>query len=308
MKIQIPAMLTASLFATTASAADYVYTRIDYPGMRSTEIRGVNDRGDAVGFAQDDLGNLPVSFVYRWESGTFVDMPAASSDSATHLAAINDAGVTVGSVLALDSAVMSAFIRDSDGTYRLLFHPEATNNTHARGISNDGLVTGMRDVGGRLSAAFVYDPVTDAYTNIAPSHYTVANGINSRADIVGSALFPESNAACPGMHGMFGWRRALNGSVTFFQVNGQQTEARGINDVGLIAGNVGDETGTRRGFVIELSGSSPCEAVTTPASNLLQFPGYDETRPLGITDAGVVVGIVKNQSETIRHGFVAIPH
>ena len=66
MKIQIPAMLTASLFATTASAADYVYTRIDYPGMRSTEIRGVNDRGDAVGFAQDDLGNLPVSFVYRW--------------------------------------------------------------------------------------------------------------------------------------------------------------------------------------------------------------------------------------------------
>lgn len=96
--------------------------------------------------------------------------------------------------------------------------------------------------------------------------------------------------------------RAANGSVTYFLVNGESTRALGINDEGLIVGEVTDAEGAR-GFVVRLAGL-PCESITVNESDLLEFPGYDELIPMSINNSGVVVGIIKDEGS---HGFVAMP-
>jgi uncharacterized membrane protein len=251
--------------------------------------------------------------VYKWKRGGFKQLPTLSNDTATHVLGINDAGVVVGSVFSPEASVERAFIRGTDGAYTLFFHPDAENTTEARGISDSGLVTGFRDVPGGGSAGFIYNPATDVWVDVAPSQFTIAQGINGSGEVVGSAHFND-NEACPGAaHGRYGWLRAPDGSITYFQVNGKYTEARGINDAGFIAGSVIDhETEIRRGFVVQLSASSRCESITIPASELLEFPGFDATIPEAITDKGVVVGIVFNNSDMnssglAYHSFVATP-
>ena len=95
--------------------------------------------------------------------------------------------------------------------------------------------------------------------------------------------------------------------MTFFRVNGQDTDARGINDSDLVAGVVIDPvTEEEKGFTLRL-GADACESPTIPDARLLDFPGYDVTVPEGINNAGVLVGVVYNLDDFIFHGFIATP-
>jgi uncharacterized membrane protein len=139
MKIQLGAVLSTSLLASIASAAEYAFTQVDYPGVVSTQIFSINDRGDAVGNGLTDPASVSAApFVYRWKRGGFKQLPMVSSDTSTHVLGINDAGVVVGSVFSLESAVARAFIRGTDGAYTLLFHPDAENMTEAGGSATAG--------------------------------------------------------------------------------------------------------------------------------------------------------------------------
>ncbi len=100
----------------------------------------------------------------------------------------------------------------------------------------------------------------------------------------------------------YGWLRATDGSISYFQVNGDATAARGINDAGSIAGFV-DDALKIKGFVVKLDGS-PCQSLTVAGSDLLEFPGFDFLFPEGITNLGVIVGNVMGANQ---HGFIATP-
>lgn len=301
---QLLAILAVGLLAGPLTAqAQYDYQQIGYPGQAGSNVWGINDSGDAVaeGFGPD---NIP--FVYSANDGTITDVAPATGYLATSLLGINDAGVMAGSVISLDGTTRSGVIRGRDGQYSVFDHPEALTETAARGINNMGLVTGTRDKVDATLAGFLYDPRAETFTDLVPSRLTIAHGINSKGVVVGDARFDVDPCGGPNSLERYGWVRARDGSVVLFQVNGQRTVARGINDAGMIVGNTIDPvTFQQKGYVIKAPKTN-CESVSLDASELLQFPGSDVTFIEGITNSGDIVGLFFDASG-VNQGFIATP-
>ena len=293
-----------------AAQADFAFELVDHPGAQRTQVFGINDRGDAVGhgiIADDAV--LP--FVYASKKGTFTDIAHLAGVDETALLGNRDSGVIVGNVR--NGSTTSGFIRDKNGDFTVLSHPDALSFTSFRGTNNKGLVTGFRfrlDFGGTV-VSFIYDPKSDTFTDIIPPSdhvQSIAQGINSKGEAVGSAFFLSTNDPCnsgaPTFFVRYGWLRATNGSVTYFRVNGLRTAARGINDSGTVVGFVfNPNDGTTKGFKVELDGSQ-CQAITVAAGDLLEFPGFISLFPASINNSGIISGGVRN---VINHGFIARP-
>lgn len=302
-------IVTAALVAgpLVAQAQGYDYESVDYPGASTTNLFGVNNRGDAVGNGFVDPDNLP--FVFDTKDGTFTNFALVAGFDSISVIGISDSGVVVGSVVDDSAGIESGLILDQNGTVTVFDHPLAFNFTQARAVNNQGLVTGYRGADGPFEAAagFIYNPKTDTFTDIVPSLFTIAQGINSKGDVVGHAIFLPTDDPCdtgaPGT-ARHGWVRTKDGKVTYFIVNGQRTSARGISDSGTVVGFVTDPfTGVTKGFVTELDGTQ-CQAITIADEALLQFPGAIETFVQGITNSGVVVGSYRDEFG-IGGGFVA---
>jgi len=176
-----------------------------------------------------------------------------------------------------------------------------------------GLVSGIRDRGdaGILDGTlvgFIYDSRTGTFTDIDNgAATTIVHGINSKGEVVGNSFFFKEDDPCEsGIDFLgYGWWRSMDGTITYFQVNGQSTRARGINDAGSIVGFFTDlNDGKLKGFNVKLDGS-PCQSITVADSDLLAIPGFDDILPEGITNTGVIVGAVQDVANT--HGFIATP-
>jgi len=313
-KNQLLVVLATGLVAAPMAAqaheeqSVYDFQQIDYPGQTQTQVFGINDSGDAVGIGADP-DTLP--FVYESMDGRLTDVPPADGYATTSLVGINDAGVMVGTVRSLDLSTASGFIRSKKGTYTVFSHPDAGSFTSARGVNNKGLVSGYYRDTANTAIGFIYDSKTETFADIdtGSSLFTIAHGINSKGEVVGNAWFSSANDPCgSGSPGdvQYAWLRARDGSVTFFQINGQSTSARGINDMGLIVGQTVDPfTFERKGFIAKAPESS-CESVAVATSDLLQFPGLGWTIAEGITNSGVIVGIIRDALNNV-HGFIATP-
>lgn len=304
---QIVAVLTVGfLIGPLTAQAQYNYQQIDYPGQARSQVFGINDSGDAVanGFDPDDI-----PFVYAAMDGAITDVAPAEGYASTSLLGINDAGVMAGSVDSLDGATRSGFTRSPKGEYTIFAHPDAASSTNARGINNKGLVSGFRDSTTNPFIGFIYDSNKETFTDIdtGPTRQTIAHGINSKGEVVGNARFTPENDPCgSGAAGpvTYGWLRKTDGSVLFFQINGQYTGARGINDAGFIVGQTEDpNTFVRKGFIAKKPKTS-CVSISVPASELLQFPGSLYTYPEGVTNSGTVVGVFFDDLNN-THGFIA---
>jgi len=306
---QLLAVLAAGLLAAPMVAqADYDFQLIDYDGTPDTQVWGVNNRGDVVGNGITNVSRHP--FVYASKKGAFtVVAPEVGAD--TSVLGINDSGVMVGRV---DN---DAFIRDKKGNFTVFSHPDEPATTLARAVNNQGLVTGTRNRLGpdpfdSTVVGFIYDPKSDTYTDIIPpSDHTqsIAHGINSAGVVVGSAYFYEDDpcdSGSPDSLVRYGWRRATDGTVTYFSVNGWRTAARGINDSETIVGFVFDPNneGKAKGFKVTLDGSQ-CQAFTVAASDLLEITDFDNLYPESINNSGVIAGIADDNGTS--HGFIAKP-
>ena len=294
------------LIGPLTAQAQYEYQQIDYPGQAASQVFGINDSGDVVanGFDPDDI-----PFVYAAMDGTITDVAPAAGYASTSLLGINDAGVMVGSVTHLDETTRSGFIRSADGEYTVFSHPGAVFSTNPRGINNKGLVSGFRDSATSNFNGFIYDSKKGTFTEIdtGPAIQTIAHGINSKGEVVGNARYlPQDDPCGSAASGLvnYGWVRKKDGSIFYFQVNGQYTGARGINDAGFIVGQTEDPfTFVRKGFVVKAPKSS-CESIEVPASELLEFPGSIYTFPEGVTNSGTIVGVFFD-ALNVTHGFIA---
>ena len=308
-KSKLLAVLAVGLLAgPTASQADVEIQLIDHPGTPRTQVFGINDRGDVVGNGLADPASLP--FVYASRDGTFADVAPAAGFLSTSILGNNNAGVMVGSVLNLDGVTRSGFIRSMDGTYTIFTHPDAFSFTNPRAVNNMGLVTGFSDRADGTTVGFIYDSRTGTFTDIdnGASIFTIAHGINSKGEVVGNSFFLNPTDPCGSAAGVVNnaWVRSADGTVTYFQVNGQSTRARGINDAGSIVGFVNDDaSGLIKGFNVQPDGSQ-CQSITVAAGDLLQVQGFETTFPEGISNSGVVVGSAGDFAGAL-HGFIVTP-
>lgn len=293
-----------------AQAQGYDYQSIDYPGASFSNAFGATQSGDVVGNGSIDPDRFP--FIYDIKKGTFTNIAPVAGYDFTSVIGISDTGGVVGSVDDAAAGITSGLILARNGMATVFDHPSAAGFTQARGVNNLGLVTGYRavDSATEFAAGFIYDPTTNTFTDIVPSFFTLPQGINARGDVVGSALFIEA-LATPDPCGSapratYGWLRTADGSVTYFNVNGLPTRARGISDSGTVVGFVTDTaTFEIKGFVTELDGTQ-CQTITIADEDLLQFPGAINTFPSDITNSGKITGSYQDESDN-GGGFIATP-
>ena len=276
-------LLSGGLALAAPALAIYVFNSVDYPGAVYTDVRGVNNAGQLVGYASFD-GTTNFSFTYS--GGVFTPLPASPLQPSA--LGMNDVGTVVGATITTPE---QAFVY-SGGAYGFFSRPGWTN-TEARAVNNAGRVAGwsyeLDGVGGySASSGFIYDPASHSFTDIpiAGSTFTIAQGINTAGQVVGSARVGTYEEA---------FLRQPGGSIVMFTVAGSPTRARGINDVGLITGwvTVGSAF---HAFVGDSLGYE-----------LLDMPGAaGGTYGEGINNAGQVSGVWYDASEN-SHGFIATP-
>jgi len=294
-------VVVAVVAAASPAWATYTFKVIDFPGAANVELYGINNKGEVIGSAFDNNFKWITTFVYDSKAGTFTTLSSAPLLSESDGFGINDGDVVVGPVFN-SQGLEGGYIRNKSGQYMIFTHPGSTVFTEPRGVNDKGIVTGWGDTSAG-SVGFIYDPSKNTFTDIIPSTgSTIAQGINSRGDVVGSTYLPDGGAYAGSPAGTYGWMRSKNGAITYFRVNGNPTAARGINDWGVIAGFTTDPAAGNVGFVATLKGL-PYEALTVAPGDLLAVPSESATDPEAINNLGAIVGNAFDSAGVV-HGFI----
>jgi len=302
----------ASFFLVMPAHAEFALSSIDYPGVDysaggATVLFGINNDGSAVGVATLNSSTPGFSFRYDIKTKVFTPLPAYGNCATCYTLAsgINDGGTIVGGETQDGFKTEYGFVLQQ-GAFELLRRPGSLTFTEARGINAQGLISGyaLDDADGAYYG-FLYDPVSNTWTNVLPSYTTIAQGLNDRDELVGN-VYVSAGIVCPACQaGNYGFLREPSGAVAIFTVNGYETSARGITNGEMITGflTVDNET---IGFVSPAPSHPGFQTVSVPAQDLFRVPGATATFPEGISASGIISGEWQDKAGAI-HGFIAAP-
>lgn len=271
-------------FAASVAHATYGITLVDYPGAGFTDIRAINNSGRIAGYASFDGGTTTFGFTYL--GGVFTAFPAIPGVS-TYAHGINDAGVVAGGTQGEATGDRGLILNGGAFTF---FTKPPFLNTNVRFISNSGLVVGYADDGVGNTVGYIYNPATATFgpdITVAGSTLTIPQGMNAAGQLVGSAHVSGI--------GTEAFLRQPGGAMSFFQLDGHQTRARGINDLGVMTGNLSDALGVFHAWV-----------GTSLGYELIDVPGAMGTIGQSINNAGQVSGFYYDGLGN-SHGFIATP-
>lgn len=229
-----------------------VPTAVFPPGQSiETEVRAINDKGEAAGryFA---LGGTGPSHGFIDDHGvfTFVDVPASIAvipggygfPPYTQIHGINDTGGVVGTYG--DSNHNNHGYLDDNGTFTTIDFPDPNATaTNPEGINDRGDIVGSyvtlrpeTQVHGFIDQGGVLTTI-----DVPGAASTDIHGINDNGALVGT--YTDDNMKSHG----FIYDNGSFATIDFPGASG--TEAWGINDGGEIAGNYIDSSGNSHGFV-----------------------------------------------------------
>jgi hypothetical protein len=238
MGLCLPLVVLLSGGTGKATAAEaYTWTEIVIPNAMVANASGLNDLGQVA--IIDVTGT--VSGIYQ--NGRFTRLPNPPAGFQVGAYGINVAGTIVGFATTTSDSHEQAFIL-RHGQYRF-FSRSGWQNTAARAIGPSGLVVGINYSDDQSQwAGFVYDPSTGTFRDVTPSGsiYTIVQGINKLGQISGSGQDDSMGPDALGRYA-FIWQQSASGNgapVPFIErikvPDGFATNARGINDDGVITG------------------------------------------------------------------------
>jgi hypothetical protein len=281
-------LLCVFVNATAAAGVNYSWTEILISGKTVTSAFGPNNnRQIAVTNSDGTTG------IYR--KGVFTPLPTPPPGYQVSATGINDAGVIVGFAYTPPGTTVQGFIL-AKGQYSF-FAWSGWDNTEPRAIGNSGLVTGVSFLSDLSQVAgFVYNPATGVFTNVFPSAFTIAQGINIFGRVSGSerTQFPGGQE--------FGFIQSTQEQVAFSDVVQilVLTRLRGINDWGTVVGFGFDSGG---GHSVGFVGSA------STGYQLLVPPGGDVNQTVceGINNAAQVVCLVGDADGNTLGAFLGSP-
>lgn len=291
----------------------YNFTNVNYPGTAATQAFGLNNSGlvAGTGYYNDGTG---IGWIYDSNRRRFTALPPLSPCFDQAALGINDSGVIAGDcqVDAADSLDFG-FILDKKGDYTYLNYP-GFEHTYPRGISKTGVVTGyaIDNWDDYNWIAFIYDPKSETFTQIAfpvpdptlTAWEPLAHGITANGRVVGSVILANADFS---YEDYWGFVREPNGAITYFQVNGTHTLARGINDAGVISGfTYTPDWSVREGFVGTLPRLGGFRTMPNAEVLVAPFSGATETLSTAIDNSGDLVGIWIDGSGNL-YGYIATP-
>ena len=274
--------LSSALLAT-----DYRYSRIDVPNSSLTIVRGINARGDIIGFyvGLDGVGH---DFLLR--NGVFSNIVYPGNASAR---AMNARGDIVGAFG--DASGGHAFLL-RDGKFTKIDYPGASS-TIAFGINNTGDITGQYVTASGVVRGFILSngAFHTVYVNGGPNIGVHGAQDNGRV-LIGDVVLTSDQSTR-------GYRK-LSNDVLLLEPPGTIfpcSHARAVNERGDIAGAFGIVNSAaechapNHGFVFR-----------DGVYDVIDPPGSHDTFVFGMNDDGIVVGVLTDQFGHV-HGFKARP-
>jgi hypothetical protein len=248
------------------------FTEENFPNSVQTQVIGINNDGDTVGFYIDQGGNTH-GFL-KSKDFTNVDLPGTTFNQ---LLGINNKGQAAGYFQ--DAAgLQHSYVRDGDGNFLVLNIPMPSNQ--ATGINDDGTVVGFEQSSPAATTASGYILKDGKVTvlNYPNSTFTQALGINGKDEVVGTYTDAVGNG-----HG-FVYR---DGHYLSVDVPGAaNTVINGVNDDGRLVGFFSDGNGNTIGAVGEPG--TGATAPTTITFDDLQNPNrpLNGQYPSGVANFG----------------------
>jgi uncharacterized membrane protein len=255
------------------------YRTIEAPrAATETWVFGNNNRGQIVGFYNDEDGRNH-GFV-RDRRGRFrtIDMPGAYATAATR---INDRGQIAGDYFPtrerFEQGLKRGFVYDRGRFVRI--DVPGSDSTEAVGLDDRGRVVGetftIEPFSGR---GFLWDDGRIRFIDVPGAYVTGAEEINERRQVAGTYVPDASGTTTRGYlldRGRF---------RTFAAPGGPLTQVFGLNNRGQIVGYTADDPALNNahGFVLPQGVGGPVRQI--------DVPGAPRTIALGINDGGQIVG------------------
>jgi hypothetical protein len=216
----------------------------NFPGSVQTQVTGINNRHDTVGFWVDGNG-INTGFV-EW-NGVFTSYtdPNTGNGTVNQLLGINDQGIAVGFYTDANDVNHAYKLNQNNGKFTAILPPGAVSAT-ATGINDHGDITGFLTASNGNTVGFLLKGKRFTEFDFPQSTNTTPFGINQNDQIVGS--YVDSNNM---MHG-FTLSNPLHNAhwTSIDDPNGiGTTTINGLNDKGQLVGFYVDSAGNTDGFL-----------------------------------------------------------
>jgi hypothetical protein len=316
------------LLTSTLSHAQFSFVPVNVPGAVATQVRGVNNYGEIVGFYQPSTNcgsTLPFSSVevpdclthgFKIVNGSRVKLMVPNSTS-TAIMGVNDYGDLVGFYLKPEvncpSGIHHGFLWLHTNVVKTLDYPGTVicgSNapwTVPMGVNKAGTVAGTiwSPVNGQPSGGFVWRRGTFSVMDLGePGHCyacSSVNGISNNGILVGTAWRTLEQIPM-----WTGWLKAGADEDFFMKVQDDTFPSAVNNATDIIGWGI-----YGAGFFakhIELNeGTNDAKEVPPVFLNLF-YPGAAGTFPFGLNDQRAVVGAYTDLATGRMHGFMAKPN
>ena len=254
-------------------------TAIDYPGASSTDVYGINSRGDIVGgYTVDGVNH---GFLLSKGKFTTIDYPGCVVCS---LAAINDQGDIVTLIAGSDNAGHGVLY--SQGRFTEIDYPGATSSGF-NGNNGRGDIVGNYTLGG-VTRGFVLSDGLFTTVEVPGAAFTGAYGINAGGVVAG-----RYRDAAGATHGF----TLRDGVITTLDIPGATyTAIDAINDVGDVAGRY-ISSGVTHAFLLRQPD------VSYTLTDLGTLTGGNFSQATYIDKSGLVAGFSNVQDQS-QHAVV----
>jgi probable HAF family extracellular repeat protein len=210
------------------------------PDASATRPSAINNRGQIAGEYVDRDGRSHGYLQETDGSVTTIDPPGAG---ATVVTDVDDQGRVVGASIDERQTAISAFVRDPDGRFTTVSHPDAGfYGTVPEGINNQGQIAGTYSDANDRTHGFVLDD--GSFTTVdapdAPGNTQVLD-IDDRGRLVGAS-------------GRVSYGYLADGREQLLEIDAPgavQTRVRGINNRGQIAIDTVDAQLVHHGFLFD---------------------------------------------------------
>jgi probable HAF family extracellular repeat protein len=265
---------------TQAWGLTYTYSDIQVPGSISTSPKGINNKGEVVGYYQNSSG----VYGFVLSNGNYTTINCSAATQGTFAFGINDDGVIVG------------YYSTPFKNYGFVYANGKCKNLsdfsgsvpYAAGINNAGQIVGSY-ISKNLSHGFELRGTAYSEISVPNSSQTFAYGINANGDVSGS--YYDANGAHHGFLLHDGTYQTIDAPNS-----GATTCGVGLNDKDLVVGFYEDQSlQSYEGFV-----------TNTKEFVELIVPGSVTTFAAAINDRNVVVGYYFNGTVNPQ-GFMATP-
>jgi hypothetical protein len=269
-----------------SGSSHYKFITIATPTSSYAVASGINNSGWVSGYYLDSSSNYH-GFV--WQGGMLqtVDYPGAVN---TILGGINDQGVAIG-YYGDGTTNHTVTYAVSNATWSALPDIAGYSQNDGYCINNDGMAVGNA-FGSGTSAAWIWDPGTSAYTFFevpgAAPYTTSPSCINDKNQVAG--YYADSSGA------YHGFVKAYGSYMTIDVPGAADTFPDGINDWGILQGQIISGSGAAEGFAATPGG----------VFTLVNYPGSAATAIVGINDHGDICGAYGGVGFSPAMAFVGI--